>query len=458
MHTSFTMLKNKAGHSLLVLLLAVLLLSCNRDGENTNTEVAINKDLNVPALLERKTQSGPKGEQVLIRQTYDAAIAALKNNPQDTKQYLTLATIFITECRVTGNAAYYNTAAVRMLDKVITDSKQDQNMKFEAYGLKSAVLLNVHQFKDALTVAEEGRKINDFNAGIYGALVDANVELGHYTEAVKDCDKMLSIRPDLRSYSRASYLRQIHGDNAGAIAAMKMAVEAGVPGMESTEWARVTLGDLYLNTGKADTAALIYEAALAYRPGYPFAEMGLARVERARKNYDASVLHTRNAIKILSEGAFVTFLGEVYQLKGDKEKAAATAGDVVRLLEEGEKEQAKNNVLKHNGNRELAIAYINNKELDKALAAALKDYNMRPDNIDANDLVAWIYYLKGDYKNAKTHADKLFVTHIKNAAVLYKAGIIYTAAGEEAKGAQYKKDALAISPYIDQSIMDAVKS
>lgn len=456
MDTSLRFLKNSRWYGLLILLSAILLLSCNQPDEQTNT-ITINKDLSVPALLERHTQSGPPDELIQVRQAYEAAITALKNNPQDTKQYLSLATLFITECRITGNAAYYNTAAMHMLDKVIQDSRQDQNMKFEAYGLKSAVFLNMHQFKDALAVAETGRKINDFNAGIYGALVDANVELGNYAEAVRDCDKMLSIRPDLRSYSRASYLRQIHGDNAGAIAAMKMAVEAGVPGLENTEWARVTLGDLYLNTGKADTAALIYQAALIYRPGYPFAEMGLARVERARKNYDAAIQHTRNAIKVLSESAFVSFLGEVYQLKGDRENAGKTASDVVRLLEEGEKEQAENKTLKHNGNRELAIAYINNQDLDKALAAALKDYNIRPDNIDANDLAAWIYYLKGDYTNARKHADKLFSTHIKNAAILYKAGLIYTAAGEAVKGTRYTKEALSISPYIDRSITGAVK-
>lgn len=456
MHAFLLTSKNYGVYMLLLLLCATFNFSCKHTADHTDT-VVINDELRVPALLDRKTQAGPSEELARIRQDYDAVIAALKKNPQDTKQYLTLATLFITECRITGNAGYYNTAAISMLDKVIQDSRQDQDMKFEAYGLKSAVLLNMHQFKDALTVAEAGRKINDFNSGIYGALVDANVELGNYAEAVKDCDKMLSIRPDLRSYSRASYLRQIHGDNAGAITAMKMAVEAGVPGLESTEWARVTLGDLYLNTGHADTAELIYQAALSYRPGYPFAAMGLARVERARKNYDAAILHTRNAIKILSEGTFVSFLGELYQLKGDQEQANATASDVVRLLEAGEKEQAENKTIRHNGNRELAIAYMNHKDLDKALAAALRDYNMRPGNIDANDLVAWIYYLKGNYANARKHADKLFVTHIKNAAILYKAGLIYTAAGQQELGTQYKKEALSISPYIDPGITGAVK-
>lgn len=52
----------------------------------------------------------------------------------------------------------------------------------------------------------------------------------------------MSIRPDLRSYSRISYLREIYGDLDGAIEAMKLAVTAGYPGYEQTAWARLTLG------------------------------------------------------------------------------------------------------------------------------------------------------------------------------------------------------------------------
>ncbi|RYZ49195.1 MAG: tetratricopeptide repeat protein, partial [Sphingobacteriales bacterium] len=240
-------------------------------------------------------------------------------------------------------------------------------------------------------------------------------------------------------------------DVAGALDAMKMAVESGVPGLESTEWARVTWGDLYYNIGKLDTAKMIYESSLTVRPGYPFAEMGLARVAAARKNYDEAITHTRNAIKVLSEGTFVSYLGDMYALKGDKDKAMETYKDVVRLLEDGEKEQQKNGI-KHNGNRELAQAYLNVKDYDKALAHAKLDYAMRPDNIDANDLMAWILYKKGAFAEAKKYQDQVFVTKIKNATQTYKAALVYTAAGNAGMGETMKKEAMAISPFIDPRI------
>src|SRR6185295_1404171 len=98
--------------------------------------------------------------------------------------------------------------------------------------------------------------------------IDANVELGHYDEAVKNSDKMVSTRPDIRSYSRISYLREIYGDYPGAIEAMKLAVQAGYPGDESTEWARVHLGQLYENTGDLQNAEMQYQLALQERTGY----------------------------------------------------------------------------------------------------------------------------------------------------------------------------------------------
>lgn len=453
---SFIADKIKAG--LLACLLAtagmVHLGSCKQATEAR--EVTISDGITVPQLLERKTQAGPPEEAAQIKKAYTDAVAALKANTHDLKQYLNLAGVFITEGRITGNAGYYSNAALSMLDRVTEGNPRDENVRFEALSLKSAVLLNMHQFKAALQVAEQGEQLNSYNAGIYGALVDANVEMGNYDAAVKKCDKMLSIRPDLRSYSRAAYLRQLYGDNNGAREAMRMAVEAGVPGLESTEWARVQWGDLYLNTGQPDTAQMIYQTALSFRPGYPYAEMGLARVAAVRKQYDTAITHTRNAIKVLSEGAFVSYLGDMYLLQGNKEKAKQVYHDLVEQLEQGEKEQAANKV-QHNGHRELALAYLNLGDYDKALVHAQADYAMRPGNIDANDLMAWVLFKKGDYKQAVVYTEKVFSTKEKNAGMSYKAGLVYAAAGDKEKAAQCYKEAAAISAYIDPRITATAK-
>jgi tetratricopeptide (TPR) repeat protein len=430
-------------------LIVSFMSSCSNTTKDANNEI--------PALLERKADMGPNDETLTIKDSYNKAIMALKQDPDDMKQYIALASVYIAEGRITGNGSYYSNAAAKMLDKVIT-AAADNDLMFQALSLKSTVLLNMHQFKDALDVAKKGLALSAYNAGIYGALVDANVELGNYDEAVKNCEKLLGIRPDLRSYSRASYLRQIYGDNKGAIAAMKMAVEAGVPGAESTEWARVTLGDLYLNTGNVDSASIIYRTSLVYRPSYPYAEMGMARVEKAKGNYDAAIAHTKNAIGIMSEAAFVSALADLYELKGDMNKATEVRNDVVKLLEGTAKDEPKDVPIKHNVNREMANAYMAANQMDKAMQYAQNDLQMRPDNIDANELMAWVYYKKGDFANAKLCADKMLKLNTKNANSLYKAGLIYAAAGDSAKGNELMQKALAVSQYVDPKFKNSAKA
>lgn len=450
-------LKNGLRYGVLCLLAMLCLYACSQKKASDET-VAIGEGISVPRLLPRATTTGTQDENAQIVKTYNDAIAALKANPDDPKQYLKLASVYITEGRVTGNNGYYSTAAINVLNKVIGSNPGDINILFEGLSLKSAVLLNLHQFKEALAVAEEGRKLNAYDAGIYGALIDANVEMGHYKEAVKDCDQMLSIRPDLRSYSRASYLRQIYGDNKGAIDAMRMAVESGVPGMETTEWCRVNWGNLYLSTGRLDTAKMIYETALNFRPAYAPAEMGLAKVYAAQKDYPAAITHAKNAIRVLSEAPYVTYLGELYMMQGQQDKAMDVYKDVVRLLEANEKEQSSGSVVKHNGSRELALAYLNVHDYDKALQYATIDYNMRPGNIDANDLMAWVNYKKGNYTEAKKYSSIVFQTKIRNADMLYKSGLIYAAAGDATTAARMKAEAQSVSPYIDASYTQAANN
>ena len=432
-----------------------LLPSCSKsNGENAK----VAGKAGIPALLDRTSDLGPDNEREQLLTAYDNAVLALQNNPEDWRQYITIATVFITENRITGNGSYYNNAAMDMLDKVINAHPQDHDLEFQAYSLKSAVLLSMHQFQAAYDIATKGVQMNNKNAGIFGALVDANVELGHYDMAVKMCDSMMHIKPDIRSYSRVSYLRQINGDNQGAIDAMMMAVEAGAPGAENTSWALYQLGDLYLGIGNLDFAEKSYLSAQKERPNYAYAEIGLAKVEKAKNNYTSAITHTENAIRILSESAFVSQLGDLYELNGDDKKAAEIRSDVVDLLEKAEKEQNKEDVsVKHNGSREMATSYMKKGELDKALQYATIDYNMRPDNIDANELMAWILFLKGDYANAKMHADKMLATHVQNANTLYKAGLIYTKTGDAATGKKYMDDAMKISPYIDPVLMNEAK-
>ena len=59
------------------------------------------------------------------------------------------------------------------------------------------------------------------------------------------------------------------------------------------------------------------------------------------------------------------------------------------------------------------------------------EYDRRPDNIDVNECVAWVYYSKGDYEKALPYIKAALKTNCKNPTLLCRAGLIYAKTGDK---------------------------
>src|SRR4030095_10175227 len=289
---------------------------------------------------ELKNRKGPSAQSPEWRNTLKMATDLsnkIRLNPRDNKSRLALSALFIQEARITGDHVYYDMAAMKYVDDVLKNDPDN----FEALIYQALLFLSQHHFADGLVTATHAQKINPYNAFVYRMLVDANVELGNYQAAVENSDRMVSIRPDIRSYSRISYLREIHGDYPGAIEAMKMAVQAGVPGDESTEWTRVQLGHLFENTGDIKNAEMQYRIALEERPGYAYALAGLGRIAASSKNYSQAINYYLQADSVINDYAFKEELSDLYALSGMKNKANEISKIVIAGMS-GEAEMGKN--------------------------------------------------------------------------------------------------------------------
>ncbi|MEJ7739517.1 MAG: tetratricopeptide repeat protein [Chitinophagaceae bacterium] len=406
------------------------------------------KQATLYALQQRKGPSAQTQEWISTKSTASALLEAIKRNPADTKSSLALASLYIQESRVTGNHIYYDMAAMKYINDVL--SKDAWN--FTAMVYKALIYLSQHHFSEALATANVARQINPYNAFVYGILVDGNVELGNYTEAVAQCDTMMSIRPDIRSYSRVSYLREIHGDYPGAVEAMKMAVEAGAPGDEGRAWARVQLARLYENTGELKHAEMHYTIALNERPDYAYAFAGLGRIALTSKNYPKAITLYQQADSLLSDYSFKEELAEVYAASGQEEKASTLIESVIKSMSaESEQGQSDENI-GHYADRELALAYLRISNYEKALYHALQEYNRRPENIDVNETLAWVYYHTSDYTKALAHLKKALRTNSKNPVLLCRAGLIFDKAGEKNKAKSTLQEALKNNPAISGSL------
>ncbi len=385
---------------------SLLLVGCNSKvkAENNKTNIQPKTvSLEIPPLKERTGELAKTDEWTKTKEKVNELLAKITKKSNDLTSRLKIATIYMAEARITGEHPYYYPAVLQILEGVLSLDYQN----FEALTFKASVLMSQHRFKDALQVAEQAKNINPNNAYIYGVLVDANVELGYYEEAVKMSDIMQGLKPSLESYSRASYLREIYGDYPGSIEAMVLAVQAGLPGSEPYCWSKKTLGYLYEQTGDLKRAEKEYLAILAERPSYAFALEGLARIEKSKKNYDQALKYLDEAAAIMPEFSFHEEMADIYLLQGDQEKSFAKYKEVIVML----KEDAASGHIVY---LDLSKIYIKSNMIDSAFTYGIKEYEMRPNNIDVNRNMAEIYLLKNDFVKANEHIQIANRTGCKN--------------------------------------------
>lgn len=409
-------------------------------------------------ILQRKGSAQPTAEWIEVDKKAKELMAALSVNPADTKSALKLAALYIQEARETGNYKYYDKAAMKYVDVVLKSNPSD----FNALVFKSLIYMSQHHFQDGLNIAMQAQKINPYNGYVYGLLVDGNVEMGNYDSAVVYADKMVSVRPDLTSYSRISYLREIFGNYNSSIEAMRMAVEAGGRGDEHTEWTRVQLAHLYEKKGDFATAEKLYNTSLAMRPNYPYAIAGLGNVAKAAKDYTKAIALYEKADALTMDNSMKEDLVDVYRLTGDNAKADKTLQTLIKDLSADANQANTDDALGHYSDRELAYAYLKANNKDKALEHALLEYNRRPDNIDVNETLAWVYFERGDVEKAMMHIKTALKTNSKNPTLLSRAAMIYYKAGNKQMAkSMIDQVGIAVSfidPVLQKATVDAMKN
>jgi tetratricopeptide (TPR) repeat protein len=393
------------------------------------------------ALQERKGALAALPEWTVIRNRANILSKAIKEDPADKKSALALAALYVQEARVTGNYAYYDVAAMQQVDRVLEQEPDN----FEALLYKALIHLSQHHFAEGLAVAKKAEQINPYNAFVHGILIDGYVEMGQYNEAVEGAEKMISIRPDLTSYSRIAYLREIHGDLPGAIEAMKLAVDAGEPRADGTEWARIQLGHLYESMGDLKSAHLQYTTSLVERPGYAPALAGLGRLATTEGRYPEAIQYYQQADSLLMDYTFKDELIDLYRLTGDTKKGDALSKEMVQAMSAAADAAKDDETVGHYADKELAYAYLKAGNMDKALEHALAEYNRRPNNIDVNETVAWVYYKRGNNAEALPHIEKALKTNAKNPVLLCRAGLIYSKT-DKLKGKQFLQEGLKNNP------------
>lgn len=341
----------------------------------------------------------------------------------DPKAGLSLAALYMQEARITGEHPYYYNAALDILNIIIDHPPKEKIFHYQALVSKASVMLSQHQFKEALEIGQQALQMETKDAQVYGILCDANVELGQYDKAVAMADKMVSIKPDLRSYARISYLRELHGEVEGAIEAMQMAVKAGVAGQEGTAWARNTLANLYLEYGYVEEAKQQVERCLVERTDFPFALATKATIELHQDNIDKAAAANEKAMNGMPEFSFYITKAKIQELKGEKAAYESTKTALLEMMKEDTESG-------HNMSLETGRIYLDLfNDPAKALEVVQPEYEKRADNIEVNILMGTILYEMGKYQKALAHFEKASRTNCQKpdliclkAMTLHKTG------------------------------------
>ena len=372
----------------------------------------------LPAGLQRLLDQRTEGQRAV-----DAAQQRLLAAPDDPQLLSLLGLAYLQRVRETGDPSYYARA-----DELVRRALAKDPNELTTLIAAATLGLGRHDFQSALDLGLRVIALAPARAVGHGIVTDALVELGRYDEAIASAQRMVDLRPDLASYSRVAYIRELHGDLAGAIAAMRAAVQAGNPASEATAWTEVQLGHLLFTRGDLDAALLAYESSRGRVRDYVYGDAGVARVRATRGDLQGAAQLYERAVARLPLPELAAALGDVY----------AKLGDTVRAEQQYAVVAAASKLLAASGVRtdidQAIFDADRERNIPAALAAARAEYAVRK-SVHVADALAWAQYRSGDVADALAHSADALRLGTKDPLLLYRAGVIAEAAGD-ASGAR----------------------
>jgi tetratricopeptide (TPR) repeat protein len=300
------------------------------------------------------------------------------------------------------------------------------------------ILLGKHEFADALRVGRTAAALDPPSSGAGAVVVDALIELGRYDAASEAIDRLVSGSADLTSLARLSYVRELHGDLSGALAAMQRA--AAAPGLapENTAFALALVGQLEQQSGHRDLAFEAYDHALRLVPQHAPSLAGLGRLAVATGDLDAAQDDFARAVEILPSPEYVIALGETLEAAGnttDARKQYDLARAQIALL------QAGGVVV----DLDLALFEADHGDAARALVLAEAAYAATP-TVRAADGLGWALHRAGRDDEAWERAAEALRLGSRDPRFHYHAGAIALARGDDAAARQHLEQALRTDP------------
>lgn len=335
--------------------------------------------------------------------------------------------------RETADPAHYARAEAAFGQALHRDSRSVD----ATIGMATLALAR-HDFRGGLRYARRARRLGPELARPFSVLVDAQVELGRFEQAGRSLQQMIDLQPNLASYARVSYFRELHGDLAGATRAMRLAISAGGGAPENVAYVQTLLGDLEATRGRTRAARRAYAAALAGVAGYVPALASRAQLDAATGRLEPAIGAYEDIVRRRPLPQYVIALGEAQQAAGRR----ADARETFALVDAERRLLAATGV---NTDVEIALFEADHGDRRRALDLARRAWRAAP-SVRSADAVSWALTRSGRSSDGLVWARRALKLGSRDPLILTRAGLSAQAAGHDREARRYLHRALQANP------------
>jgi tetratricopeptide (TPR) repeat protein len=363
----------------------------------------------------------------------EAIQAQVADAPADPRGHIALGAAYLRRIGETEDPGFYDEVE-RSFNTALRLAPDD----FEATAGLAELELSRHHFRRGLSLALRARKINPSVARVDGAIVDAQIELGRYADAERTLARYVNRQPEVASYSRVSYYRELLGDAAGALAAMGLAASAAGGNSKDADFAQTLIGRLRFERGEYEKAERVWRGVLARTPGAPDAMLGLGAVEAGRGDLGSAIDRHRAVFESIPAPDHAVLLGEALKAAGDREGAAAAYRDAASAFE-------RLWVAGVNTSTELAVFEADHGSPGRAVEAGRRAWRLTP-SVRAADAYSWALSAAGRDRAALRLSREAMRLGSIDPLFLYHAGIVSKRAGDQGRSRRLLGELLRQSP------------
>ena len=362
-------------------------------------------------------------------------------NDRDFISARNLALLYEGRARLSGDIGDYTRAS-----EAATRSLSIEPRQLDVQALHARLLLATHDFAGALSEAQLVDSASPNQPAVLAILGDARLELGDVDAAEALYARIEALTPGPAVTARTARIAFLRGDTAGAIALADAAHAAARKSGErgpALSWYAYLAGTMSLSAGQPKDAATWFDRAVSEWPSSYLALAGRARAAAALGDTTAAIDGYRAAIAVAPQPDALTALGDLLALNGDQDAADqqyATVEAIARL-------QGGDTGLVYN--RQLALFLVDHdRDAAEALRLAELELKTRKD-VYGYDAYAWALLANGRAADADAAMTTALGMGTHDARLLFHAGEIAHALGDDARARSLLEESLAIRGALD---------